>query len=213
MKRILATMLALVLLLGAAGYSETLGTLMLPNTLNLFGAAVNGGYTEIATDFAGYYLLFDPVTADSIDAYRVRMAELGFVEEEGEQDGALLWLYYFNDAPVLLLAYFDDEAMLCYQDGVAFLEEGTVDAQTWSDSTDMTYPELDLYSLFGTDYYGYDANDSYSYTPQQTICVSCYGSGTCPLCNGTGTYSNYGYSSDCSCDDGVCSICGGAGYY
>ena len=60
-----------------------------------------------------------------------------------------------------------------------------------------------------------DTSDDYvsGYTePQKTICVACHGTGRCSLCNGTGTYHNYGFSSDCACDDGVCSTCDGERY-
>lgn len=48
-----------------------------------------------------------------------------------------------------------------------------------------------------------------------TTCISCHGSGRCSLCNGTGTYTNpyTGKRSDCSCDNGICSICDGQGYW
>ena len=58
-------------------------------------------------------------------------------------------------------------------------------------------------------------NDDYvSPDTQRTLCVSCHGTGTCPVCDGTGVYSNYGQSSVCSAcgGTGVCSICGGSGY-
>ncbi len=60
-----------------------------------------------------------------------------------------------------------------------------------------------------------DTSDDYvsGYTaPQRTLCFACHGSGRCSLCNGTGTYHAYGFSSDCSCDDGVCSTCDGEHY-
>lgn len=46
-------------------------------------------------------------------------------------------------------------------------------------------------------------------------CISCHGSGRCTLCRGTGTYTNpyTGKRSDCSCDNGICSICDGKGYW
>lgn len=74
------------------------------------------------------------------------------------------------------------------------------------------------------DYYNYDDSYDYDdyyddfddYDPQPSYfdCPGCT-NGWHNLCNGTGTYSNYGYSSDCSCDDGKCNQCGGEGiiYY
>ncbi len=64
-------------------------------------------------------------------------------------------------------------------------------------------------------------------TNTRQICPSCYGSGNCPICHGTGYYSNYGFTSACNaCDgyrdeidsegrrpgNGVCSACHGAGF-
>lgn len=51
-------------------------------------------------------------------------------------------------------------------------------------------------------------------TPNRpTTCVACYGSGSCKVCGGSGTYSMYGYSSPCSaCNQtGKCWNCGGKG--
>ena len=60
----------------------------------------------------------------------------------------------------------------------------------------------------------YDDFDDYDPQPSYFDCPGCT-NGWHNLCNGTGTYSNYGYSSDCSCDDGKCNQCGGEGiiYY
>lgn len=55
--------------------------------------------------------------------------------------------------------------------------------------------------------------DSGSTAQQKKMCFTCHGTGQCSLCNGTGTYHNYGFSSDCSCDNGDCPICGGDGFY
>jgi hypothetical protein len=73
------------------------------------------------------------------------------------------------------------------------------------------YPTLDL---FGDDYDSQSGDDYVYPDTQRTLCVSCHGSGMCPVCDGTGIYSNYGQSSECSaCDgSGVCSICDGSGY-
>lgn len=70
-------------------------------------------------------------------------------------------------------------------------------------------PDSYGYDIGGNDYGGNDVNSN-----QHTICVSCHGSGMCPVCDGTGTYRNYGQSSDCSAcgGTGICSICGGSGY-
>jgi hypothetical protein len=75
---------------------------------------------------------------------------------------------------------------------------------------------------FAEDPFAYDEYDSeypaddYVITDQQDTCISCYGSGYCDDCNGTGQYSMYGNPLDTcpSCDgDGICSICDGLGYY
>ena len=67
------------------------------------------------------------------------------------------------------------------------------------------YPDLDL-SDYDDDYVTPDT--------ERSLCVSCHGSGMCPVCDGTGTYRNYGQSSECSACDGtgVCSICDGSGF-
>lgn len=46
-----------------------------------------------------------------------------------------------------------------------------------------------------------------------TTCVACYGSGSCKVCGGSGTYSFLGYSSPCSAcsQTGKCWNCGGRG--
>jgi hypothetical protein len=74
------------------------------------------------------------------------------------------------------------------------------------------------------DYYNYDDSYDYDdyyddyvdYDPQPSYfdCAGCT-NGWCNLCDGSGTYSNYGYSSDCACDDGICRQCDGEGiiYY
>lgn len=89
------------------------------------------------------------------------------------------------------------------QDGYTY-DAGNNDAYS-------AYPTLDL---FGNDYDTQDDYDSGSPETQRTLCVSCHGSGICPVCDGTGVYSNYGQSSECSAcgGTGVCSICGGSGY-
>lgn len=75
---------------------------------------------------------------------------------------------------------------------------------------------------FTEDPFAYDEYDSeypaddYVITDQQDTCISCYGSGYCDDCNGTGQFSMYGNPLDTcpSCDgDGICSICDGLGYY
>lgn len=66
------------------------------------------------------------------------------------------------------------------------------------------------------DYDSYDSYDSYDYSNTSQTCTSCYGSGICPICNGTGQYSMYGndYSECTACyGTGICSICGGDGVY
>ncbi|MEA4894132.1 MAG: hypothetical protein VB064_02605 [Oscillospiraceae bacterium] len=73
------------------------------------------------------------------------------------------------------------------------------------------------YSYYSNDFSGYpdfDADNSYDYGSTSQICPSCFGSGTCPICHGTGQYSMYGndYSECTACGGtGVCSICGGDG--
>lgn len=72
------------------------------------------------------------------------------------------------------------------------------------------------YSNGYSGYSDYDTYDSYDYSNNSQICPSCYGSGTCPICNGTGQYSMYGndYSECSACGGtGVCSVCGGAGVF
>ncbi|MDR3724213.1 MAG: hypothetical protein P4K83_06960 [Terracidiphilus sp.] len=48
----------------------------------------------------------------------------------------------------------------------------------------------------------------------RTRCYACHGLGRCPVCKGSGRYSNYGYSSICSAckGSGKCYRCGGSGY-
>ena len=77
---------------------------------------------------------------------------------------------------------------------------------TDNDGENYIYPDIGLYD--------YDEDDFYVPEDKRTLCVSCHGSGTCPVCDGTGVYSNYGQSSECSACDGtgVCSICDGSGY-
>lgn len=44
-------------------------------------------------------------------------------------------------------------------------------------------------------------------------CVSCHGTGRCGICHGTGVWTN-GYTgdrNDCSCKNGVCTVCDGSG--
>lgn len=55
-------------------------------------------------------------------------------------------------------------------------------------------------------------SDYDSYAPKRHVCPSCYGTGTCRLCNGSGIYRMYGQSGPCSCTNGKCSQCGGTGY-
>lgn len=64
--------------------------------------------------------------------------------------------------------------------------------------------DYDDYDDYDDDYAGDDPQPSYFDCPGCT-------NGWHDLCNGTGTYSNYGYSSDCTCDDGICNQCGGEG--
>lgn len=80
----------------------------------------------------------------------------------------------------------------------------------------------DHYDDSDYDHYDDPYDDSYDdpyddfYDPQPSYfdCPGCT-NGWHDLCNGTGTYSNYGFSSDCTCDDGICTQCGGEGiiYY
>lgn len=72
--------------------------------------------------------------------------------------------------------------------------------------------------IFNDPYYGLypdGSTDDYAYSHQESICVACYGSGSCSVCHGTGTYSNYGFSDTCSACNGTgtCSICDGKGSY
>jgi len=81
----------------------------------------------------------------------------------------------------------------------------TYDYDAGSYDGNYVYPDLDLY----------DTDDGYiSPDTERSTCVSCHGSGICPVCDGTGVYRNYGQSSECSACDGtgVCSICDGSGY-
>lgn len=73
------------------------------------------------------------------------------------------------------------------------------------------YDTYDSYNTYDSD----DTYDSYDYGNNKQICPSCFGSGTCPICDGTGQYSMYGsdYSTCTACGGtGVCSICGGTGF-
>lgn len=83
--------------------------------------------------------------------------------------------------------------------------------------SDYDYDDDYGYGDYGyDDYYGYDDSDSGDYDPQPSYydCPGCT-NGRHNLCGGTGIYSNYGYSVECTCDDGVCNQCGGEGilYY
>lgn len=52
-------------------------------------------------------------------------------------------------------------------------------------------------------------------TQHPVTCVSCRGTGTCSICNGSGRWRNP-YSGDwisCDCTDGKCSVCDGTGVW
>lgn len=80
----------------------------------------------------------------------------------------------------------------------------------YNNSQSIILPPADFSSGFD------DSNDSYSYGNSAQTCRSCYGSGSCDTCNGTGQFSMYGNPLDTcpSCDGSRdCSICGGDGVY
>lgn len=60
---------------------------------------------------------------------------------------------------------------------------------------------------YGYDYDGIGGNDYSS----RIDCPACVG-GRHSLCNGSGTYRNYGEAVDCTCNNGTCTLCGGDGY-
>jgi len=72
----------------------------------------------------------------------------------------------------------------------------------------------DIYGDYPADIYGDYPAEDYAAPEQQNMCISCYGSGYCDTCKGTGQYSMYGNPLDTcpSCGgDGSCPICGGDG--
>ena len=60
-----------------------------------------------------------------------------------------------------------------------------------------------------------DDLDTPSAGSSRVTCVSCRGSRRCPVCGGDGIWTNpyTGERNECSCDDGVCGVCDGLGYW
>ncbi len=89
----------------------------------------------------------------------------------------------------------------------------------YSDPYTNTQGYIQPPAYYSNDFSGnsdYDSYDSYDYGSSSQTCTSCYGSGSCSFCHGTGQYSMYGNDlSECTAcyGTGICSICGGDGVY
>lgn len=80
---------------------------------------------------------------------------------------------------------------------------------TWINGYTFTLSDNNTYSTFVRMVSDYNipsvpSAPTYSAPPRQQTCMTCYGTGSCKVCGGTGTYRAYGQSS-------VCSACGGNG--
>lgn len=85
----------------------------------------------------------------------------------------------------------------------------------YSNSQNLIQPPANFSYDFSDDSYD-NSDDTYSYGSSTQTCISCHGSGSCDICNGTGQYSMYGNDlSECTAcyGTGDCSICGGDGVY
>ncbi len=190
MKCVCAALLAFTLLLCGAALSERAEALALPDAGDVFGEPIQTGYLEVPEDFAGDYALYDSAASMQVNDYRARLTVAGYVEEKVDSDDIRRWTYSLNGVPVLVLLTREDRAVLCYlnADGLGGQEaEGNTDlAQLFPSSDAESFP---------------------------AVCLTCFGSGACPICGGTGVYHNYGISLVCGfCDGtGVCPTCGGKG--
>lgn len=150
----------------------------------------------------------------TIDVFRVNVKNAGFSWEElkeqetGDVFGGEKWYAISLDGLTAQLclegSYFGTSvtATLYVPQGMPFTLEESVGSRTnGSFQNDIFVDGDELW-----------APDSGSST---MTCISCHGSGRCTLCRGTGTYTNpyTGKRSDCSCDNGICSICDGKGYW
>lgn len=85
-----------------------------------------------------------------------------------------------------------------------YLDPGTYSYGTYDDIYGDTYDDT------------YDDYDYYDYGSSTQTCTSCYGSGSCSFCHGTGQTSMYGTElSPCGAcyGTGICTICDGDGVY
>lgn len=213
--------------------------LTLPNVADYFGESVDSGYLSIATDFSGNYDMFRPATLNQIELYRVRMEVLGYAVSVAEtKDDVQMWLFSSDGMPFLVLAFSNRQVVLCLKDGVVCSMEETPTSSPIPLSTPATDPSpaaspsddpwanpynygSDSFDSFmsSDDFGPYDIygeyDDYFPYQHQQSICKSCYGTGTCGFCNGSGISRMYGVTTLCgACDGtGVCGVCGGTGRY
>jgi hypothetical protein len=61
----------------------------------------------------------------------------------------------------------------------------------------------------------YNNNLNHNNSKKQTLCYECHGTGRCIVCHGSGIYSIYGQTNECSAckyHKGYCSRCNGTGY-
>jgi len=129
-KRIFAFLLALALEFAAApmrtdasganllDFAKPTGTI--PNAESYFGAPIETGETAPEDSFSGPYAIYVPDEAEQLDAYRARMAELGYGEEKTESEETTTFAFTADDESRVILISKDGFLVICLRDDVNY---------------------------------------------------------------------------------------------
>jgi len=193
-------------------------TCIVPNPEDYFGACTDED-SSTAYDSRNLYALercpatyfsFEEMNDFVVGAYRARMLALGYVEKDlttGKVSDVNTWRYIKDDALIYLMYYYTEGVgSVVYLDDFAYSFEEAETASAWIAGYNGG-------SGRSSGSYSFDAGDSDVYQHQTSVCMACYGTGTCSICNGTGIYRMYGETTVCAAcgGTGICSICGGMG--
>lgn len=140
---------------------------------------------------------------------------LTFNVDEKSGGGSLVIAFSLVDGTMLYLGEGDSKSSFYLNGSIKDPHLGEVEVSEDQEITvPVYYDEAPVYYQYPANYNGYPIDYSVDYSnnnsqqyeaPENTICYTCHGVGSCLVCKGTGQYSLYGNPSS------VCTACGGTG--